>query len=503
MNVDLKGNWKKVVITDKFDVKFKKEDICDKSFRDHQFDFGVSETIDQNLLSSKLGDIPIVIDQNVTIEGEDGSQLYVDNREFEVINVADFTDGYEEIDKNIRCKLCGFLTEEVTVVCGHLQHQHDNWRQEVSRIKKRRLGNVNANPYWQDELKRNFYEIIISKCSQTTRDSWCSKEVINNKEKFIGVRTEILKILREHIVEIFGTVSTPSLQDLESVVGFLASGYPFMFGDGEGAAGKSKDVSSGYGCGGAFGNRYLAKSLRDRISQKQTALRLEESKAEGTCDGEEETLKIRKGNKAQKYGNVLLSNFSLLFSIFIQGLDDYKFYANCTEAQREKYLSSEALNNFDAREEVYQRNRNAICEEIRKSGKVVDKVVRGFFSDHRHLHSHFIFLPAGADFLKERAAANWTYQVSLMEAYIRKKDREKSFGEKLAEVTEKVLTEYHGTFKQIFIVRFLADLIDKDGRAFFLFETEEIVTDGPFLKVVEQNDRSVALFVAFDYISYL
>ena len=92
-----------------------------------------------------------------------------------------------------------------------------------------------------------------------------------------------------------------------------------------------------------------------------------------------------------------------------------------------------------------------------------------------------------------------------MEAYIRKKDRKKSFGEKLAEVTEKVLTEYHGSeiFKQISIVRFLADLIDKDGRAFFLFEMEEIVTDGPFLKVVEQNDRFVALFVAFDYISYL
>ena len=58
MNVDLKGNWKKVVITDKFDVKFKKEDICDKSFRDHQFDFGVSETIDQKLLSSNLENKP-------------------------------------------------------------------------------------------------------------------------------------------------------------------------------------------------------------------------------------------------------------------------------------------------------------------------------------------------------------------------------------------------------------------------------------------------------------
>ena len=99
LNVNLKGNWKKVVITDKFDVKFKKEDICDKSFRDQQFDFDVSETIDHNLLNSNLGGIPVVIDQNVTIEGEDGSQLYVDNREFEVINVADFADGYEEIDK--------------------------------------------------------------------------------------------------------------------------------------------------------------------------------------------------------------------------------------------------------------------------------------------------------------------------------------------------------------------------------------------------------------------
>ena len=102
-----------------------------------------------------------------------------------------------------------------------------------------------------------------------------------------------------------------------------------------------------------------------------------------------------------------------------------------------KYKSSENLSEFNAREEIYEKNRNAICEEIRKSGKVINRVVRGFFSHPDHLSRHFSYLSSGVDDLKERISRNWHNQVNFMEAYIRKTDKKKSFIAKLTEVEKK------------------------------------------------------------------
>ena len=177
--------------------------------------------------------------------------------------------------------------------------------------------------------------------------------------------------------------------------------------------------------------------------------------------------------------------------MLILGVDDYKFYADSTDEEMLNYKSTEHISEFDAREEVYRRNRNAICEEVRKSGKVLDRVVRGFFSHPGHLHNHFVYLASGVDDLKDRISLNWASQLQYMEAFLKKTDRKKIFAERIFQVEEKVMTDYSGVdvFKQVSIVRFLAEMMDKDGRAFFLFEAEDPVTDGPFIKVVELIDR--------------
>ena len=77
-----------------------------------------------------------------------------------------------------------------------------------------------------------------------------------------------------------------------------------------------------------------------------------------------------------------------------------------------------------------------------------------------------------------------------MELYIERKDKKGK--EKLKLLDEKVAVEYGGSLilKQIMVVRLLANLIDSDGKAIFLFEEEEdMITNGPFIKVLELPDR--------------
>ena len=74
---------------------------------------------------------------------------------------------------------------------------------------------------------------------------------------------------------------------------------------------------------------------------------------------------------------------------------------------------------------IYDRNRNAISENIRKSGKVLSRVVRGFFLDPLHLHKQFCHLTSGVDDLLQKVTANWTKQVEFMKMYIKRKDDKK------------------------------------------------------------------------------
>ena len=167
------------------------------------------------------------------------------------------------------------------------------------------------------------------------------------------------------------------------------------------------------------------------------------------------------------------------------GIDNLKFYASASDAERRKYEATADIDNEDHRAQVYSNNRKAIAEMIRTSGsaKVLQRVIRGFFNTPDHLHHQFIYFSPGSDDLKQRITANWATQIHLMEMFIEKKHK------KLQGKMLRLKLEYNGSIilQQIMVVRLLADALDGDGRSLFLMEDEDILTNSPFIKVKFQN----------------
>ena len=59
---------------------------------------------------------------------------------------------------------------------------------------------------------------------------------------------------------------------------------------------------------------------------------------------------------------------------------------------------------------------------------------------------------------------------------------------------------YRGSvlFQQIMVARLMANMIDEDGRSLFLLEDEDVITNGPFIKVLELADRSLLFEIWVD-----
>ena len=234
-------------------------------------------------------------------------------------NVAAVQQLCEQVEDNHRCIICGFLSPDSNVVLVHIVNDHQNWQELLETGKRRKLGNVNNYPEWKKDLEKNFQETIISKCSLATRTAWNSNEKIADRSKFQEVRTEILKELVNHIVAVYGIVSTPNHKTLDAVLSdILSPGYPFMFGQNNDSAANVVGLGFGYGLGGMNGLKTLSKNLWDRIYQKQTKLKkalLQSAAApnthndggEGEDEGNDESLATapRKGKKPFKYGMLL------------------------------------------------------------------------------------------------------------------------------------------------------------------------------------------------------
>ena len=308
LNVDMvdMNVWNKSVGSSKFKVKFKKIEVLKDSST--TLDCSI-DSIQSSINNSFVIQESLVPNADILFDGNIGDLNVPPSQdrnaqEVHFIQVDEFKEGYSFINGNCRCLICGFLSNEVVTVCSHILDQHGNdWRESIAKMLNKKRGNVHLYPNWDKELKRNFDELLISKCSEKTRIAWRSKEVIDDKESFISVRTEILSGLINHIVDVYGIVSTPTQSVIEeSVVSLIKQGYPFMFSDVEGSASSNKKLNKGYGCGGAFGNKYLAKNLRDRISQKQSALRLAQMNSAVGSTEEEVTAPFKKGNRPHKYG---------------------------------------------------------------------------------------------------------------------------------------------------------------------------------------------------------
>ena len=213
---------------------------------------------------------------------------------------------YEMVGDNARCLLCGYLSPDPNVVMSHIL-DHPNWTQFLPPVNVRKLGNVNNYPEWKEDLKRNFVDEIINKCSQDTRVAWAQNEKITDQAKFLEVRTEIINKLVNYIVEVYGTVSTPNYKTLESLVkDILASEYPYMFRTDEDSAHSNPSLGFGYGRGGLKGLENLHKNLWDKIYLKQSKLKKDLMvPSNDDEEGDEQVNRTgRKSRKPHKYGKI-------------------------------------------------------------------------------------------------------------------------------------------------------------------------------------------------------
>ena len=185
--------------------------------------------------------------------------------------------------------------------------------------------------YWdlkitvQDRDLINFY---FPKCSHDTKVAWNQNEVITDRRKFTDIRSEILRLLVSHIVDVYGTVSSPKLKSLEYVVNnILRPGYPFMFSDDDNSALSIPSLGSGYGRGGIKGNLNLYKCLWDSVYQKQC--KLKKGMMLPSCDDDEEGNKGKRGRKPHKYG-----------------IDNDKYYATASDVERGEYDRKDDVHNY-------------------------------------------------------------------------------------------------------------------------------------------------------------
>ena len=462
---------------------------------------------DQDWSKEKKGEVNVFkkskeILQDIVVQVVDNAKEVVDaapldnsisEGEFNQLSKLVMADG----DSNtFNCSICGYKDGDLARVAGHIMTQHPLWK-DYKITQAKQISNVYLSPDWKQKLNENFIQVVVQKCSEDSRAAWSTNENIHDQAKYTIIRREIVQKLVDYIVGVFGTTSCPSVDDLREIVREnLTDGYPWMFGTGENTASKDNKISHGYGRGGINGAEELPRQLRDRIakqiSKKRKAEIIDENPDEGgSCSDLSAT---KKGRKPSKYGGfkfqIYLSYFILYPEFISSGVDNYKFYASGSETQKQDIASAETIEDEAGREEIFSRNRNEISEQARNSGKPLNSVIKGFFRSPLHLHNQFIFLTSVGD-LKETISKNWSVGIQKMEEYIRKKDRRGMIKIKLEEAETKTQLEYSGatTFKDLVIIRGLADLLDKDGRGILLFSGEEIVTSGPFIKVIEKNDR--------------
>lgn len=219
---------------------------------------------------------------------------------------------YEMVDDNARCLLCPFLSPDPNITMTHIL-DHPNWSQFLPSVMSdvnvhvRKLGNVNNYPEWKEDLKKNFVDEIINKCSQDTRVAWAQNEKLTDQEKFLEVRNEIINKLVNFIADVYGTVSSPSYKTLDSVVKeILAPGYPYMFRNDEDSASSNPNLGFGYGRGGLKGLENLHKNLWDKIYLKQSKLKKEAMipSTDEEAGDDQGNRTGRKTRRPHKYGKI-------------------------------------------------------------------------------------------------------------------------------------------------------------------------------------------------------
>ena len=303
-------------------------------------------------------------------------------------------------DEN-NCLVCCFSNPSIEVVSQHILDSHSNWKDitlEQPQAEASGTQSVFINQDWKSTLINNFDVLIISSCSELTRNAWYSKIELKEKDKFKKVRREIIQSLEDYLLKIHDTNSLPTEEKLKEIIDrTLSSGYPFMFGQGAGTAAECDGLNHGYGLGGIHGVVHLPKQMRVELDKQQRKKRRTEIDSEKLDDHEAEESLAKKGRKPMKFG-----------------VNNNKFWSNCSEAQLANINESANISAAEEREIIYSRNRQGICVQIRDSGKLIDRVVRGFWMDPIHVKKHFYHLTNTSEDLRQRIQNNWNAELSTM-----------------------------------------------------------------------------------------
>ena len=87
--------------------------------------------------------------------------------------------------------MCHFVAVLTENVYEHIEEEHRDWKKEIGRVYQRNIleevlilyitgsrsntqevfRTVHLNPNWLSEFKRDFKEVIVEKCSKTTREA--------------------------------------------------------------------------------------------------------------------------------------------------------------------------------------------------------------------------------------------------------------------------------------------------------------------------------------------
>ena len=216
---------------------------------------------------------------------------------------------------NFRCLICELVSSDPNHISAHILLDHkDSWKskyQETLTNTAPSTGDVFRNIFenqdWKKNLNSNFYNRVIKKCAEMTRDAWRNQTVFAEHEtdKFIRVGTDIIQKLVDEILEIYGKAPTPTEADLREVIrDNLTVNYPHMFGDNAQEVGRPKLLRTGYGRGGYQGLKNLPKQLKSRIHTQQLKLRKVELDLNNEGGNEIPTEAVTKGrNRKKRYGN--------------------------------------------------------------------------------------------------------------------------------------------------------------------------------------------------------
>ena len=219
--------------------------------------------------------------------------------------------------------------------------------QDVIPVK----GSKHTNQQWLDQLRRDFFDLIIGSCSAETRESYENDADIQDMRSKKRVRTEIMHSVIEYMVMVYGPDEVPKLAVMRDVATVMGNKYPNMF-----QIKGSDDTKFGYGLGGMYGNKslpgHLVEKFKARVSKKGSTPNVVTMAANDGIN----TVQIPKKKHKQKE---------------VYGVDQKKFYtekANIGEV--EEIAQSGSITDKVKREAVYEKHREALQREFRFTLKV-------------------------------------------------------------------------------------------------------------------------------------